>query len=971
MRSCLLLLVLWLALPVSLVAQEPELPHLDLIQGLREREYFDLALEYLQKLEKLKVPSEVATMLPLETARCRIGLALQERHGVERDKKILTAQAELEKFIQGNPGHPSLVEARVELAHLLFQRGRFLVLQAQMRQDRQQTEDVTRLAQEAAPLLERADLLYFQAMSQLKQRSEAPARNQSVRARTEKRRATQTYLQAQWNHAQTLFEISRRPQVSDRAAAQALFRANEILTELAKVREQNALGWAALALSAKCLEGVDDVRSAEAYRRVLAERGGRAQLGQELAKYYRILTAYDAFRKGSREGGKVVRTEAESWIKTYPASLRTRHGQHVRFMQAIVQAADYQALEEQRRNTPTHRETIDKVVRTLEQLEKGTGDIAWAAEQMMLPVMQLTGHASGALEELRTFKECLLRADGAWSRLGQASQQLANAKEETEKVPLRQQVQQYATEMLAAARRALRLMPRDVKDSDWDYAHQMLVVGYLRTGDPYRAAVLSDHLAYHARQTEASLRATVEAMKIYQYLSRNNNDSMSQERVLILAERLQKQFPTAPQTDEAREILGLHYLRQYRHAEAALVLAQVTPKHPNHAWCILRAGVASWEAHCEKMRAKNAPLRTQTPELQQALRLLEQSVTAYGLAKTPADLKNLILAQARLGEVYATLSETDKMLVMLSPLLDRMQTDQLPPDLAPEIKPRVLGLALRGYVEKKDFQRGVMRVFEILKKEPNPSANNALLRSLGLQLRAQLTELQKVGPNAQTELAALQEGFRQLLHLVESNPQLLSEMRSWLADSYAALGEHRKALEFYQAMPERKPAEEVQLLRLLRQAWESVPAAEKADWLSVWEQHVQRISAQSWASRSPYFLRESLLLLEAQNKLSGDAGAVKGWYKFRAVLKPYADPKHKDSTPALRQLYHESHYHFLRCRVQEVYALPPGPERTNALTELATQIKQVQKANYGLPEFKPQYEKLLAEHPDLQALVQR
>lgn len=969
MRRCILSFVLVLSVHYHGTAQELDLPHLELLQGLREREYFDLALEYIQKIEKTKLPPEVTALLPLETARARIGLALQQRHGAERETKILEAQGDLEKFLQANPQHPNLAEARAELAQLFFQQGRFLLFQAKLREDRQQADDVSKLVKAATPMLDRAEQLYAQALPRLKQNSDAPLRNQSIRARAEKRRAFVTYIYALWYEAHTLYEIARRPQADDRVAANSLYKANELLAELAKVREQHPLGWAAIAFSGKCYEGVDDLKSADAYRRVLAERNLRAQLGQELARYYRLQVAWEAFRKGSREAGKFLRSEGENWVKTYPGSLRTRHGQHVRYMLALVQAADYQALEENRRAAPMHRETIERATRTLEELERSAGDIAWAAEQMLLPVMQLSGHAAGSLESLRTFKECLLRADSIWTRLGQTSRQLSQAKEE-EKAPLRQQAEKQAAELLAAARRALRLMPRDVKDSDWDLTYQMLIVGHLRTGDTYRAAVLSDYLAHHARQTDAGLKATVEAMKIYQRLARTP-DPIAQERVLALADRLQTQFPTAPQTDEAREVLGRDFLARQQYPEAVKVLAKVTPKHPNYAVCYYWAGSANWVMHYQRMRTEQKPLRTPSPEREQAVRLLEQSVQAFAAAKAPPDPKQALAAQILLAEIYGVLGETDRMLSLLSPLLSSLEANQLPPDLEPDTEPRILGLALRGYVEKKDFQRGVMRVFTILQSRGGKGEGYArLLRSMGMQLRTQLVELHKAGPAAQTELMALREGFRQLLQTVESNPQLLGELRGWVADSYAALGDFRKALDLYQAIPQRQPPEELQLLRLLRQAWETVAAPEKTTWLTQWDQHMVRVGAGAWARRNPYYLQESILLLEAQGKISGPEGAVKRWYDFRNLLRPFADPKHKDSTPALRQLFHESSFHFFSCLVREAKQLPEGPERDAALARAATEFLHARRANFGQPEFRPQYEKLVEVDPELKAKVE-
>src|SRR5262249_47896608 len=152
-----------------------------------------------------------------------------------------------------------------------------------------------------------------------------------------------------------------------------------------------------------------------------------------------------------------------------------------------------------------------------------------------------------------------------------------------------------------------------------------------------------------------------EAMKIYQYLARND-DAYARERMLVLADRLQKNHPAAPETDEARELLGRDLYAQQKFAEAVAVLSQVTAKHPHRALCLLWAGDASWRLHAAQMRTEKKPLKSPSPQREQAVKLLEQSVALFGQSQLPADRKQSIYAVATLADIYAALGETDKML---------------------------------------------------------------------------------------------------------------------------------------------------------------------------------------------------------------------------------------------------------------------------------------------------------------------
>src|SRR5262249_60265372 len=70
----LALVAAFLLAPLPARAEEP--PHFDFVHGLRERRYFDLALEYLHKLQaRTDLPAEVAARLPLEIARTQLDSA--------------------------------------------------------------------------------------------------------------------------------------------------------------------------------------------------------------------------------------------------------------------------------------------------------------------------------------------------------------------------------------------------------------------------------------------------------------------------------------------------------------------------------------------------------------------------------------------------------------------------------------------------------------------------------------------------------------------------------------------------------------------------------------------------------------------------------------------------------------------------------------------------------------------------------
>ena len=121
-----------IALIVTLVsacvafAQDDGIPHLDLVRGLRERGYQDLALTYLEKLQTqpAKLSAEVKAALPLELARSRSEVAPTIPAGPERDQLLQKSRTDLETFLRSNPSPGLAHEATQALANTIVEQAR-------------------------------------------------------------------------------------------------------------------------------------------------------------------------------------------------------------------------------------------------------------------------------------------------------------------------------------------------------------------------------------------------------------------------------------------------------------------------------------------------------------------------------------------------------------------------------------------------------------------------------------------------------------------------------------------------------------------------------------------------------------------------------------------------------------------------------------------------------------------------------
>ncbi len=110
---CLFLVLLMgliqFATPALLNAKEP---YLEFVQGLRERQYFDSAMLYLDSLKSREnVPDEIKQIIPFEKAVTLLRSSQFSQNPDAQAELLDQAQAYLEQFIKKSPKHELVASA--------------------------------------------------------------------------------------------------------------------------------------------------------------------------------------------------------------------------------------------------------------------------------------------------------------------------------------------------------------------------------------------------------------------------------------------------------------------------------------------------------------------------------------------------------------------------------------------------------------------------------------------------------------------------------------------------------------------------------------------------------------------------------------------------------------------------------------------------------------------------------------------
>jgi len=1009
-HSSPLLLCLALALTAaSAAAQEP--PHLELVRGLRERGLHDLALEYLLKLQARKDPPlspELQAVLPLEIAREQAFEARRIDDPARREELMKKVRADLKAFVSNpaNATHPVLGEALLDLAKVTLATARAkaseyeqLPARAQNRPER--LKAVVAEFDEANQYFARATKALESVWKELK---EDPKDRKSV---ADKQRALENYLTALYLQGFGLYEKGALLDRDDlKASAEAMKAASAIFDALASYRDRSPLGWQGLAWYGRCWDGSDDRKRDDAYLKVNSERKPEAIPGQRLIRYFKLA---GEFKSG---GGKAARSATkqglEKWLADYTGAsakdaatvLASREGQHVRFMLGAIYLEELKELSPNDRKSPLGQNIAEKARSHFASLEDASDEYGPAAKFLKFEVLRRAGQvASRPIHELKTFDDCMLRARLAVQDAIDLNDELASADDDRAKEEIRHKIRGHYEVVRDAMQRGLLLMPDDVRDSDWEAAHQLLYAGYYRTGDYPRAAVLVDYMAHNAKNPDSARKFAVEALNLYRGLAAQSRHAADNNRLVAIAEWLEKRYPDAAETDTARGILGFALLQQGKPREAAAMWEKVSPRSSAFAEYSYRAGVLNWSNHIQNTRDKKQPIQTPSPERTKAVELLERSITSFEAsaklhelnqnkteedrAKAAADLKMAIRAKLVLADLYNYIGETDKVLALVKPLVEATKAKKLPDDLQPGTEGQILGLGLRAYVAKKDI-KSALELLDVLQKQGAEEGSigglTELLRDLGRQIRNQIDLLEQQGEGAQEQLEQTRQNFRDFLAHLETNDNLPPDLRLWVGTSYISLNDHAKAASVFASFkePAANAAPEVrqifnqsQYLRVRSARLAAAAEPEKTrrkQALAQVEKTLSQLMKNPTFGKNPAFLAEEALLLQDQENYSGPNGAISKWDRLVKGLEPLID-----RGPLFKNTYNEALYNRVYCIYMEAKGMTDKTAQAQGLQKAAQALNPIKRNNWGGPEYQPRYEALLnnPKHKDLKEAFEK
>jgi len=680
---------------------------LDLVPGIREAGFPDLALEYLKEIEPRLSATEKA-MLPLERAKCLLESAEDEPDEGTRTSMVGEAKVAFDNFLATSANHPRASEASLALAKLTSVEAKAQLNRAR-RMDVPPQDDPGRDAAltkqraelvKARPLFLNASTRFAAAATQMKAKLDALPAGDPQRASLT-REMFDADLSAALNeyYLSDTFVVTGAKDAIERDTY--LEKARKRFEDLAKGPLTSRTVWIAKAWMAEVLaEQRKQGEAKDEFNAILNAPRIEAEEGKRLVKFFQVRREYlDAIVGVDLKALGAVEQQLRGWVG--------RYGNSVKPPPEVIAARYYLAFVLQRegmiaiRNlapgaklpdgAKNHFEEAERRYRVLGQSDHDYTDRS--VKNRMYVVRRLLGEADKPLNEYVNFEAAQMAALIQMAKLNDAEKALNGAVvEEDDAAPFWVGTKQKANIARLEAEtkdRKIRVVVLFVrageltteKDTPADVTDNLLrlVYFYQTTDQPHQAAVLGEHIA-RTIKTTGGKAATAGLMALNGYTiassrikSAVDDPTKAEEvaaavaaarkadrgRAILVAQFLDEKYPNDNATDNARHRLAFMLRDDGKLDQAFQILTKIRPGYNNLlAARQFEGSIASSLINPRDKDVAGIPMERKLAVFRQAVGDLSR-VTKPALSASKEDVQGYVGCRLRLAFLYLTQSRAD------------------------------------------------------------------------------------------------------------------------------------------------------------------------------------------------------------------------------------------------------------------------------------------------------------------------
>lgn len=970
----------------------------EFLDGLRQRGYCDLALDYLEQIKTSpRCPDDLKEQIDYEAGVTLVAGAAQLGTPQAQEKEFNDARDRFNKFIKEHPNHPMAAAAGTQLANVLVERGRLKMRLAD--QPTKSAAEKTKLKEEAREFYQQARKVFEDAERRVYEVAKSlegvldPKKDAEKIDEREKSHAD--LLQARLYLAGVIYEIGDTYPKGSKDYKDNLTKAAEMYAKL--YESYGSLGGG---LYARMWEG-----------HVYKDLGQTEKAIKVLKEMLTLPDASEAFRRLKNQSlVLLLETYLLPKVKNYDEALakadawqgEARGGEESSAEGlAIHYLAGSAALERAnalKPDDPKRKPSLAIARKHFDFVARFPGEHQRDARAKLL---NLSGVSEEQAPEPTNYVEAKDRADFAWGTMVVAMGQASGAgnKEAQQKATL--QMEEARDNAIKYYRMSLTMKTPEVSIDEVNLTRFRMTYLYWMAQDYHRAAVLGEFLATRYPECAGARKGAEIAVKAYRTLyaeavQRSEDASYETKRMQDIAQYITTRWAKEPEAQEAWMML-IDTAVDNRDLDGALAyLAKIDPDSPERAQAELRTGQALWAAYVvgsskeEGERPPQAELDAMAQKAQQTLRdgvnRMRKSVDAgdrptYTLVYSVLSLAQIQIGAGQSAEAVKWLDDPKIGPVTLVKAGDAAVRGK------EQFAEDTYKAALRAYVgtEKLDEAEAIMDSLEkMVGAGGDVEANRRLTKiyiQLGYELQEQLTRLRK--ENKTDELKRVLQGFELFLKKISDREEGNNfNSLNWVAETFFGLAAGMdpggkdppdEAKQYYKnaattylkiitrakadpsfAPPEADISIKVRLAACLRALGQCESAMKIL--VTILREREKRIDVQleaartyqDWGEEKPGYYEKAI----TGGQEVGGRYLVWGWGGISTRLAPFINKY--EST------FHEARYNLAVCRMK-LALTQSGTEKNETLKMAKLDITRVHQLypTMGGPEWFEKYDTLL------------
>jgi len=801
--------VFGIALPCStLQAEEPFQQFLD---SLRERNYYDAALDYLAEMSRSNLASpDIKSRIPLEEGLTLIQDAQAEKDSTQKQKKLDAATKKLDDFVKANSAHAETPNARMQLGNVVVERGRMLAELAT--RPSQNAASRAKLQADARKLFDDALKVFSEAETNFKTELDAfpkfiePNNKELIDKRDVARR---NYIQAMLYAAAAAYEKAKTYDEKDKTQVAAHKKGlQEAADKYEKVYQNfrtRLAGLLARIKQGQCYQEMGDTRRALGYYADILNQPDDLVEFRRL-KASALYLSLQCWLADSEKKYELAMLKGDEWLRT-ARGLEDRQADWlaIRYYTAMANKAHAKVLDPDGKGAGNDGARAAGLIKAAVDHANKVAKISGPYQDPAKALLKELGGDRNSDKEPATFVEASERGKVELDKMTEAQTAAKDAKADPSQAAKVQELLTAASEHREKSMHyfdlALSLRESDSEqDEVTNVRYYLCYLRYLKA-QFYDAAVMGEFIARNYPDNGGARQAAKIALACY--LQSYNDKTMpiemrafDRQKMVEVAEYCAKRWAEEEETIDNWSILMAVAVGDRDMKAATEFLNRIPEKSARRGSEELKLGQAYWSEYLRETQKEEGERMTQADLeklLTEATSWLEKGMARLQ-AGTDASGPTLELVAAALSasQIYVGSGAPDKALALLEnkaygPLTLVKKND--PVTQQHDIGRETYKVALRAYVaaSKIDEAKAMMEGLKSTVAPERAGDLTIIYISMGRALEEQVNTLRAAGKT--DELKKTTEGFEVFLReIAKSADGNTFASLNWVAETFYSLG---------------------------------------------------------------------------------------------------------------------------------------------------------------------------------------